>query len=350
MHIEIQCTSSDTMPTTECVLCSDSAAGNVNVVQPIVNHTQNPDGNPRRRHHIRDARADSPDQVRNLDKEMGSWLGTANSPADDNADTSDQPTVTVDHRPSITDQRQLPRIIITDQSKLNISCDEWGGQLSDDDDDTVVHDDKGSDTGSDATYHQIVAVNQDGDTSKSSTVFFEVQRLLQELGLARKASERSQGWSDFLEKELLAHIDARISAEDSHKRTLRRLSNTRLANKRVKQRCERLQEELRELHIGIEQCVGENNNLEFGKKAIGIQRPHYKKSARTIEEPDIQLNEDEEVDNVIRLLDEPQPTVEEVYIEELFAKEVFSADKGVYITSPSSSSTLSPTVMCGGSF
>ena len=346
----VQCTSSDTMPTTERLLCSDSAAGNVNVVQPIVNHTQSTDGNPRLRLHIRDTRVNSPDPVRNFDKEMGSWLGTANGPVvDDNAETSDQPTETADHRSSITDQRQLPRIIITDQSKSNISCDEWGGQLSDDDDDTVVHDDRGSETGSDAAYRQIVAVEQDGDTSKSSADF-EVQRLLQELVRARKASDRSQGWSDFLEKELLAHIDARIAAEDSHKRTLRRLSNTRLANKRVKQRCERLQEELRELHVGIEQCVGENNNLEFGKKAIGIQRPHYKKSARTIEEPDIQLNEDEEVDNVIRLLDEPRPTVEEVYIEELFAKEVFSADKGVYITSPSSSSTLSPTVMCGGSF
>ena len=304
----------------------------MNIVQPIVNHPQNSDSNPRRRRHIRDTRVDSPDQVRNID-EMGSWLGTANGPVDDNVGTSDQLTVTADHRPSITDQQQLPRIIITDQSKNNISCDEWGGQLSDDDD-TMVHDDRGSDTGSDATYHQTVAVNQYGNSKSSTDV--EVQRLLRELTRAREASERSQGWADFLERELLAHINARIAAEDSHKRTLRRLSNTRLANKRVKQRCERLQEELRELHIGIEQCVGENNNLEFSKKAMDIRRSDYDNSttARTTKEVGLGVNEDEEADNVIRLVDEPKPTEEEAYIEELFAKDVFAAaDRGVYITS-----------------
>ena len=85
---------------------------------------------------------------------------------------------------------------------------------------------------SDASYHKIVAVNQDGDNSKSSTDF-EVQRLLRELTRARQASEHSQGWADFLERELLVHINARIAAEESHVRTLRRPSNTRLANKRV---------------------------------------------------------------------------------------------------------------------
>ena len=182
---------------------------------------------------------------------------------------------------------------------------------------------------SDASYHKIVAVNQDGDNSKSST-YFEVQRLLRELTRARQASEHSQGWADFLERELLVHINARIAAEESHERTLRRPSNTRLANKRAKQRCERLQEELRQLHTGMEQCVGENNNLEFGKKAMDIRRSDYDKSTTARTTKEVEVNEDEEADNVIRLLDESEPTEGEAYIEQLFAKDVFAAaDKAV---------------------
>ncbi len=42
------------------------------------------------------------------------------------------------------------------------------------------------------------------------------------------------------------------------------------------------------------------------------------------------MNEDEEADNIIRLLDESEPTEQEAYIEELFAKDVFAAaDKAV---------------------
>ena len=54
----------------------------------------------------------------------------------------------------------------------------------------VFSDGLGALKGSDATYHQIVAVNQDGDNLKSSTDF-EVQRLRRELTRARQASERA---------------------------------------------------------------------------------------------------------------------------------------------------------------
>ena len=307
------------MPISEC-LCSASGAGNVNVVQPIVSHTS--DGHLRRRRHIQDTLADSACQIRtpgNADchNGMGSWLSTAeDGPTDDDCG-SGQSDVKTDENQSITDQRQIPRIVVGDQSK-NILSDEWGGQLSDDDDDDEY-----------AQARSVTKCQQVGDTSKPSPVS-EVRRLVQALTKARKASGRAQDWADFLERELLAHINARISVEEKHKRALHKLSATRLVNKRVKQRCERLQIELRELHIGIEQCVGENNNVEPDMKTIGSRRPGVDKTAaaRTGGE-DIEESEVGTSEEVIRLLDEPPPTEEEAFIEELFAKEVSAADTGV---------------------
>ena len=65
---------------------------------------------------------------------------------------------------------------------------------------------------------------------------------------------------------------------------------------------------------------------------MDIRRSDYDKSttARTTKEVDVEVNEDEEADNIIRLLDESEPTEQEAYIEELFAKDVFAAaDKAV---------------------
>ncbi|KAK2186404.1 hypothetical protein NP493_201g02019 [Ridgeia piscesae] len=300
-------------------------AGNVNVVQPIVSRTHTSDGHLRRRRHIQNTPTDSPCDVRGPDDAtchsgMGSWLATGDGPAEDDCATTGSGQSDAKADQSITGQDQIPRITVSDLSK-GVSSDEWGGQLTDDDGECEG---ENTETGSRRT------ATKSSKSSKSSkpTPVSEVRRLLQELNRAREASERSQGWADFLERELLAHINARISVEEQHKKALRKLSATRLVNKRVKHRCERLQEELRELHIGIEQCVGENNNLEPDRKAVGIRRPHANNSAvpRTVDEADIGTNDVEDAEAAIELLEDPQTTEEEAYIEELFAKEVFATD------------------------
>ena len=310
-------------------VCSASGAGNVNVVQPIVSRSHTSDGGHlRRRRHVQNTPTDGPCDVRHPDDAnchsgMGSWLATGDGPAEDDCATTGSGQSDPKPEQSITGQDQIPRITVSDLSK-SVSADEWGGQLTDDDGECEG---ENTETGC----HTETGSHRTATKSSKPTPVSEVRRLLQELTRAREASERSQGWADFLERELLAHINARISVEEQHKRALRKLSATRLVNKRVKQRCERLQEELRELHIGIEQCVGENNNLEPDRKAVEIRRSHVDSSAarRTVDEADIGADDVEDAEAVIELLEDPQPTEEEAYIEELFAKEAFATDTGL---------------------